>query len=203
MHLPRGTFHSIKKKVSLKLLLTEILQSQFSGIVVISTKNGGITLVLRQGQAILVEYAHLAGITAFDELHTIDDLPVDAELSTLTDIQIGLAVEYNRAYAVKSTPGTVVFFVKKSQTFPAVENHRISVEKADGQNLGSVTKNVQVPPSPPAIDSPHVLVEGDLNALDTMDLEKMAGKIRVNAKNIARNLDLDHLVADEYQNRVG
>ena len=197
MHLPRGTFHSIKKKVSLKLLLIEVLQSRFSGIVLISTMNGGLTLVLRQGQAILVEYAHHAGTQALDELHTIDDLQVDAELSTLTDIQIGLAVEYNRAYTVKSTPGAVVFFAKKSQTSPAVENRRITVEIADGQNLGSETKKVQVPPSPPVIDTPHVLFDGDLNALDTMDLEKMAGKIRVNAKNIARNLDLDHLVADE------
>ena len=197
MHLPRGTFHSIKKKVSLKLVLTEVLQSRFSGILTISDGCGGITLVLRQGQIILAEYNALHGTQAFDELSKIDDLLVDAELSILTDVQMGLAIDYNRAYTVTSASGPVVFFAKKSQATSTLEDRKTYTGTIDSQISGFHMKNLQVPSLHPALDDPNALFDGDLSVLDTMDLEKMAGKIRVNAKHIAKNLDLDHMVDDE------
>lgn len=197
MHLPRGTFHSIKKKVSLKLVLTEVLQSRFSGILTISGGCGMVLLVLRQGQIILAEYNTLRGSQAFDKLSQIDDLQVDAELSTLSDVQMGLAIDYNRAYTVTSAPGTVVFFAKKSHSTPTLEGRKMCTGTIDSSISGFHMKNPQDPSSLPAFDDPNALFDGDLNVLDTMDLEKMAGKIRVNAKHIAKNLDLDHMVDDE------
>ncbi len=183
MQLPRGTFYAIRKGTTLPSLLAEAAQSRFSGSMLISSRTEISCLVILQGQVILAEHRHLGGDSALQEIQQYGDRSVDAEWTMLSDVQMKLALEFNKGRLVSPGPGSSVLFTKKEPAVPET-----------GTRLFASKTTIPVTPRITDPGDLETLVNGDLEALDRIDLEKMAGKMRVNAMAIANKLDLDHLV---------
>jgi hypothetical protein len=188
MQLPRGTFYGIRKDTTIPSLLSEAAQSRFTGSILISSREGSLCLVIQRGQVILAEYRHLVGDLALQEIQQHTGSQVDAELTTLNEVQMNLALEFNRGYSVTPVPGSSVFFGKKESVIPEAGKRPLFAS-----GIGA--------PTPRRITDPadlDLLVNGDLEALDRIDLEKIAGKMRISAVTIANKLELDHLVNGEW-----
>jgi hypothetical protein len=97
MQLPRGTFLSIKRSTKVGDLLIDLQELKFTGVCTISSKTGNGTIVLKSGKRILAEFRNTSGDAAWDDLLKISGEKVDASLSTLTDAQIQLSLEFNKS----------------------------------------------------------------------------------------------------------
>jgi hypothetical protein len=96
MQLPRGTFLSIKRSMKVGDLLMEIQEMKFTGMCTVSFRSGNGTIVFKYGKRILAQYQDTPGDAAWDELQKITGEKVDASLSTLTEAQIQLSLEFNK-----------------------------------------------------------------------------------------------------------
>lgn len=97
MQLLRGTFLSIKRSTKVGDLLIDLQELKFTGVCTISSRNGNGTIVLKSGKRILAEVRNTTGDAAWDDLLKISGDKVDASLSTLTDAQIQLSLEFNKS----------------------------------------------------------------------------------------------------------
>jgi|GEM_PF-2558991 len=201
MKLPHGTFHSIKKNKLLKELIKEVHEQGFTGSILIFVNNIPSAIVVKNGVIILAEYLHLSGNDALREINKFGDQLVDAEFTNFTDIQLSLAQEFNKSSRVQGSFGSPILFVKKEQF--QVENSglikdddttKISNEMVTTNPISSYRNNKNFD----SYNSGNTFSDS-LEALETIDLEKMEGKIRINAKNIAKKLDFDHLIVDEQE----
>ena len=188
MQLPRGTFYGIRKNTTIPSLLSEAAQSRFTGSILISSREGSSSLVIQRGLVILAEYRHLVGDLALQEIQQHTAGQVDAELTTLNEVQMKLALEFNRGHSVTPAPGSSVLFGKKESVMPEAGRPPLFAQGSKALTTRRIT-------DPADLDS---LVNGDLEALDRIDLEKIAGKMRISAVTIANKLELDHLVDGEW-----
>jgi hypothetical protein len=187
MQLPRGTFHSIKKHVAFQSVLDEAGAAPFTGSIVISFPDGVAFLVLEAGKTVLAAYQGLCGKEAFQRMGQMAEVRVDAELSILNTSQLALAKEFNKSCQTKLESGSAIIFGKKETPPPTV----LPEQKTSIKPVSLFHQ-----PSRRTFGEGEVenLLNGDLDALDRMDLTKMSGKFRTNAESIARELNLDHLV---------
>ncbi len=147
MQLPRGTFREIKKGKKLGDILTELEHSRFSGVCSISFTDTTGTLVMKSGKCILAEYAKFAGDAAYEELEGMPDREVDAALSTLTEAQIQLSLEFNKPARI----------IKTGKTFPG---HRKTVEPSV-KVVRPTKENVHQPTPAPRIHTPSHAMPGN------------------------------------------
>jgi hypothetical protein len=96
MQLPRGTFLNIKRSTKVGDLLAELQDMKFTGICSISFGLVNGTAVFKSGKRILAQYKDILGDAAWDELQKITGEKVDASLSTLSEAQIQLSLEFNK-----------------------------------------------------------------------------------------------------------
>jgi hypothetical protein len=203
MKLPRGTFHSIKKGILFRLLLDEMEKTKFTGFCTISYGTETCTLVLNSGIYILADFAKSEGDEAWQKMQKMLDMKVDAGLTTLNAAQLQLTREFN-------PHATLPSFVRKSptrQVRTGIINSGIRrKEDIPGSGVrGSTLENRkdQGPHEPeikPAETHPEengTNIDRDMEALDKMDIDEMAKKIRENFKVTIGNLDLDHLIENE------
>jgi hypothetical protein len=112
---------------------------------------------------------------------------VDAELATLNETQLTLAKEFNKPCEIKNgSVSSIIFGNKESSPVPdavPVQGKQVTHHRPRERNPGE--------------GEIENLINGDLEALERIDLNKISGKFRVNAESIARELNLDHLVADQ------
>jgi len=133
MQLPRGTFREIQKNKKAHEILADLDNSRFSGVCSISSKENVCTLVLKSGKCILAEYKGLKGNGALQEfLNSTSDEKVDTALSTLTDAQIQLSLEFNKAEHVSQSPHIRHDAQKpeSAKNLSETPSHRIIVKKA-------------------------------------------------------------------------
>ncbi len=207
MQLPRGTFHSIRKHVTFQSLLDEASSEQYTGSMLISFHGGVASLVLETGRTVLATYKETCGREALQQLEQMGDVQVDAELTLLNESQMALAKEFNKSCRTQFESG--VFFgktepprefatspprepVKGPPREPATEPSRGSLpeQKTIIRSVSRVPRTPQRTFSEGEVDH---LLNGDLDALDRMDIAKISGKFRMSAKSIARELNLDNL----------
>ncbi len=194
MQLPRGTFHSIKKHVTVRALLDEASTIRFSGSIFVSFRDGTASMVLESGKTVLAAYGEMNGKKAYDQIGQMEEVHVDAELTILNESQLGLAKEFNKLCRTNTDTGSAIFFGKKEspQGIPSEQKTKIiPVTRKEIPSPG--TADQQAPQRTFGEGEVEHLLNGDLDALDRMDLEKMSGKFRMNAQSIARELNLDHL----------
>ncbi|HPX73551.1 MAG TPA: hypothetical protein PLV96_06775 [Methanoregulaceae archaeon] len=95
MQLPRGTFRTLKRGISLDDLADELKNERFSGSCTITRDKSEIVMVFRNGSLILASYGDMEGNAAWERIQSTGTDPVDAALSSLTEAQLGLALEFN------------------------------------------------------------------------------------------------------------
>ncbi len=187
MQLPRGTFQSIRKSISIVRLIEEAMDAQFSGYLSFVLGGEKCTIVMDGGKWILLELGSLCGKEAFERLRALDNPEVDAEVIALTPVQLELARQYNKAAAwqvsfVSAQP------VQKRMETPRRESARESPARKTAEKGVQAANTVPLQKVSPDSD--------DLALLDSMDLEKITEKMRANSKLIAEKLELDHLVKE-------
>ncbi len=96
MQLPRGTFLSIKRSKKVGDLFFELQEMKFTGVCTLSFKSMNGTVVFKQGKRILAQYMDTTGEVAWDEFQKMSGEKVDSSLSTLTEAQIQLSLEFNK-----------------------------------------------------------------------------------------------------------
>ncbi len=194
MQLPRGTFHSIKKHVTVRSLLDEASALHFTGSILVSFRDGGASLVLESGKTVLAAYQEIQGKAALERMEGMGDKPVDAELTLLNESQMGLAKEFNKSCRTNLETGSVVVFGKKDRArdIPSIQE-TVVVPIERGVRPARDSSAPRAPRRTFSEGEVEHLLDGDLEALDRMDLAKMSGKFRINAESIARDLNLDHL----------
>jgi hypothetical protein len=114
MQLPRGTFREIRKNVAIGSLLHELDREKFSGVANISSQSRTGTLVFKAGKCILVKVQNNCGDAGWDELQKAASDEMDAALSLLDDLQINMALEFNKPCRI----------LKSGKQAPAQAPHR-------------------------------------------------------------------------------
>jgi hypothetical protein len=100
MQLPRGTFLTIKRSTKFGDLFSELHEMKFTGVCTISAKSGNGTIVFKHGKRILAEFQNTTGDSAWDDVQKIISEKGDASLSTLSEAQIQLSLEFNKTCLV-------------------------------------------------------------------------------------------------------
>jgi hypothetical protein len=100
MQLPRGTFLTIKRSTKFGDLFSELHEMKFTGVCTISYKAGNGTIVFKLGKRILAEFQKTTGDTAWEDFQKIISEKADASLSTLSEAQIQLSLEFNKTCLV-------------------------------------------------------------------------------------------------------
>src|SRR4030043_121541 len=96
MQLPRGTFLTIKRSTKCGDLFSELHEMKFTGVCTISYKTGNGTIVFKHGKRILAEFQNTTGDSAWEAFQKIISEKADASLSTLSEAQIQLSLEFNK-----------------------------------------------------------------------------------------------------------
>ncbi len=73
---------------------------KFTGVCTISYKTGNGTIVFKHGKRILAEFQNTTGDSAWDAFQKIISEKADASLSTLSEAQIQLSLEFNKTCLV-------------------------------------------------------------------------------------------------------
>lgn len=214
MQLPRGTFREIKKNQNTGDILESLEREQFTGICGLSFRDHISTLVLKAGKCILAEYETYKGDSALKQLlSALADKQIDIALSTLTETQVKLSLEFNREERIVHSqyslsvsrdlldqPMITAPDTTRKKTGPAKKiadtsppGLKIPVKKptATGQ---TVTIPVQKEGEPGPGDSAQLESESELDALDGINLDQMTDKIRDECKTMVKNLQMDHLI---------
>ncbi|MEN6396459.1 MAG: hypothetical protein ABFC78_08255 [Methanoregula sp.] len=215
MQLPRGTFREIQKNQKAGTVLEELERELFSGICSISCRDTVSTLVLRSGKCILAEYDTFKGDTALEHLLTaLTDENIDTALSTLTETQIQLSLEFNTTSRItkigqtrsisrkpRHAAGQVTQrpVVRKSgptpagtnaPSHPAPKNPVKVIPKSSKTAPAPFPKEDEIPPGGTPDDDKEI----DLETLDSLNIEQMTDKIRDECKIMVKNLHMDHLM---------
>lgn len=231
MQLPRGTFQAIKREISLNDLTNELKKDQFTGYCTFSRNNSDIIMVFRNGSLLLASYDDLEGGTALNRIIDLGNDRFDAVLSSLSDMQVKLALEFNSNARVRKTPahrehapvppvppvhpGT---HEKAARVAPGGPRHRDIPEVKKPE----ITEDLQLPPenggvaaaaniqedSPARSDQTDIASEDEysslykeLEALDSMDIDSMTQKIRNNCLVMIEKLHLEHLIEPKKRRR--
>ena len=220
MQLPWGTFREIRKKGVLGSILSELEQTRFTGACGIVTGPATGTFVYRDGICILARFRGIAGSKGFSEMQKSAGDVVDVIISTLDDAQIRLSREFNAACILKE-PGMVtpdqpaagkkpvdgvhygdvkptVRVSRKRPVIPAgtpqdISRNRLPKKDAIRRVLVHSHEDKR---AVPADNISFVLddIESDMNALDSMDLDKVTSRIRRDCKILVQSLDLEYLM---------
>lgn len=224
MKLPRGTFHSIKKGILFHSLLEEMEKTRFTGYCTISFGLETFSLVLNSGIYILADYDKLEGEHAWQKMHKLLEMKVDASLTTLNPAQLELAREFNPHATLPSfvrksptrqvrtgttSPGTKRkdessrngvpggYPEQQKKQVPNAGPHTPTSEQHPAQQIsptGTAQSPVEQQASGTGTEEGGSNIERDLEALDNMDIDEMTKKIRENCKVTIEQMDLDHLI---------
>lgn len=137
MQLPRGTFRTLKRGISLEELADELKNERFSGSCTITRDKCEIVMVFRNGSLILARYDDREGNAAWERIKGIGTDTVDAALSSLTEAQLGLALEFNSNARIQR--GTL-----RERQEPVISLKSVETKKADiTADKGIPTSNTQ------------------------------------------------------------
>ena len=227
MQLPRGKFRSVIKGVALNSLIQELAEVRYTGDITISREHEMISLVIQRGRYILAEYGSLRGDPAWEAINALGEAIIDAILADFSDAELKLAIEFNEPCLLSSQIITRVFKVPrekvkepvpqekpaelpsaasspplpKMDTAPAAETPleapgvwakaevAHAVAEVSGLGGGEV--------SPADGYDELALLHMEMSALDDVDVEHIATKIRKNAKGIVKKLHLGHLMTEK------
>jgi hypothetical protein len=206
MQLPRGSFHSIRRGMVLHLLLDEIEKSGFSGYCTVIHDAVKCTLVLNSGNYILAEYGKTEGDAAWLKIHDLMTKKVDAALTSLSEAQLKLCIEFNSPAElhepVKWASGrpvkTVLPHVRSEALVRPEPRHAKNVKKSgrtSGISVNAVAKPHEGIKAQRPVENEEIeILERDLGSLDDAKLDEMTRKIRENCMIAVEKLHLDHLI---------
>jgi hypothetical protein len=215
MQLPRGTFREIKKSISVSALLGELEKTEFSGVCSISYESLAATIVFKMGSCILADFKEQSGNAAWIELQKIGDSDVDAAISTLDEAQIQLSLEFNKKSGVQKagmtgskTSSRISAHTQQKKPVPAhppapsplsLKTHRTETTVSRKPPAGY---QPAIPANPPetdkkktdAADEEPNSFDQDIETFDSMNLDNMTDKIRIDCKAMIKQLELEHLI---------
>ncbi|MDH7593882.1 MAG: hypothetical protein QHG99_05955 [Methanomicrobiales archaeon] len=201
MQLPRGIFQSIRKGAPLREILGEMGASRFTGYLSFFIQDAKWTVVLEKGRLILADCGTVCGKAALELLSALDNTEVDAELFCLTDAQVELTREFNKncVLRVESEPLKVMNPAREPPREPVSRKEMIKPREEAIASPHRYSGPVKASESPKDLrrGSGAAGQNDDLSLLDTMDLERIAEKMKENSRVIAEKLELDHLVREK------
>jgi hypothetical protein len=101
MELPRGRFLSVVRNTIVSFLFEDLSDTLFTGYCVITGDQGHAVIVLEKGSIVLAEYNDYKGNSALEGLRSSLNMPVNAQLNELSDLQLKLALEFNSGCRVR------------------------------------------------------------------------------------------------------
>lgn len=183
MQLPSGTFHSHKKSIKIGNLLKELAEKRFSGHCTIQIGNNTATLVFKDEACILADCPPKRGEEALAELMNLPEDIYDAELYTLTSLQINTCLAYNELYKTRKLTKTIVSETKipelQKNKFPADIEAIQNVEQTQPRNYDDDDFNEQI------------------RTFEKMNVEAMSDRLRANLRDVIIGLDLGHLIEEK------
>jgi len=224
MQLPRGKFRSVIKGVALNSLIQELAEVRYTGCVTISLRQEAISLVIQRGRYILAEYGSLRGDAAWRAMMALGEPTIDAILSDFTDPELKLALEFNDAFLL---PAQVDLRMAKPPREKAREPSPAERPQGQPAGAPAPPAPEEAPAPGPATPLPFgtwskvdmaqaiaadqggseipsageydelALLRMEMSALDDVDVEHIATKIRKNAKGIVKKLHLGHLMTEK------
>ncbi len=211
MQLPRGTFRTIKRGGNLPALFQELKNYRFTGYCQSLNENEMILFVFDKGYIRLAEVGSLRGDEALEKIPDTAHRTFDILLHDLTPSQLRLAIEFNPSFETRPKnktlqrlrlggdsegigPTAAIHRASFDKRFPAIEGREtpptLSLQKDAGVQLPEKSRKNHEVPVVPQDD----LFAHDLDVLDSMDVEGMTTKFRINCLQIMERLDLDHLI---------
>jgi len=222
MILPHGSFHSTKKGVLLQEMMNDLCVTKFTGECMISEGQTTWLMVYLQGSCILAEYNNRKGAEALQEIQFIKESFVDISLSTYTNAQVKLVLEFNEQERIRplrnpshdqiqeggssletnERSGNLTNYqTEEADSFRADEKV-VPFEEKGSFDFESVDKNH---PSEASTFTPldekeeldqYSLFHRDLDSLREPDVEMMAKRIHNNLKISVEKLNLGYLMEE-------
>ena len=211
MQLPRGSFHSIKRGISLHSLLDEMEKSGFSGYCTISYDALTCTLVLHSGNYVLAECGKSEGDAAWVKILELLTKKVDAALSDLTDTQLKLCMEFNASAELLQPVSRVNHQPPTKPVLPHVRSEALTGQeprhprtgdrpgKSSGTAVRTATRAAKntsgsIQSQQPVETDEAEIINREIETLDDLNLDEMTKKIRENCVMTVEKLHLEHLI---------
>jgi len=183
LNLPRGNFYALKKSIIPKLLINELKNSRFFGYAIILRKDRKTTLVFKDETCILADCPPKRGEEALAELMNLPEDIYDAELYTLTCLQMNACIVYNELYETTKLTKTTVSETKipelQKDKFPADIEAIQNVAQTQPRNYDDDDFNEQI------------------RTFEKMNIEDMSDRLRANLRDVIIGLDLGHLIEEK------
>ncbi|MCK4269493.1 MAG: hypothetical protein KAW93_03340 [Methanogenium sp.] len=184
LNLPRGNFYALKKSIIPKLLINELKNSRFFGYVIILIEDRKATLVFKDEACILADCPPKRGEQALAELMDLPEDTYDAELYTLTYLQMNVCIEYNELYETTKLTKTTVSETK----IPELQKDKFPADIEAIQNVAQT--------QPRNYDDDDDFNE-QIRTFEKMNIEDMSDRLRANLRDVIRGLDLGHLIEEK------
>jgi len=181
MQLPRGRFDRFVRDRTVLGIIEELRDSGYSGRCSAVVGGSAVELVFEEGFIILAESSANSGADTLVELHSTPGGTVSAELSVFDPSQLKLAKEFN--------PKCVVAKEAFDSLFSNVPGKNETPGEVSADEPGTVPGD-EVEEAPE--DEP-----GEEFTLDESEIESITASFRSGAKDLLKNINLDHLVIEE------
>jgi hypothetical protein len=227
MQLPRGKFRSVIKGVALNSLIQELAEVRYTGVITITREHEVISLAIQRGRYILAEYGSLRSDPAWEAINALGEAIIDAILADFSDAELKLAIEFNEPYLLSSQILTRVFRAPRERVkeplppekpaepasaAPGPPLPKMDTAPAEGTPLGAPGVWAKAEAAHAVAEAAGLgggeaspadgydelaLLHMEMSALDDVDVEHIATKIRKNAKGIVKKLHLGHLMTEK------
>lgn len=210
MQIPPSTVQSVEKEVRIRELLDRLAASRFSGYCVITHKECICSLIFSEGKPLLAEYPAEKGGSAWRQIQAIREKKADAVTYSLTPAQIGLTLKFNESCRIADAPAerppdprsptTVIKPVTAKGSRDRNVKIKAVITSRDAAGHSPVPHEVKeekssTPKGRPPRKIPHA--EGGLDQISLESLKGLKESFRVDAASLLKELDLEHLIAEE------
>ena len=209
MQLPRGTFRTIKRGSNLPALIQELRDCRFTGYCKSLHGSHLIMFVCDKGYIRLAEFGTLKGDDALEKMLYSSHGTVDTTLHDLTFAQLRLAIEFNPSFEIRLKNKTKER-IRRDDHLGTISlagtTHREIIHKNNNSMDRGAPFNIPnnnesfVHPSEKSPNNDNTqkltgadLLEQELDAIDSIDIEGMTAKFRTSCMQIMEQLDLEHL----------
>jgi hypothetical protein len=95
MELPRGRFIRVMRDTVVSFLFRDLSDNCFTGYCIMTNDQINAVVVLEKGRIVLAEYNNFMGNSALKCFDSCMNIPVNAQINELNELQLELALEFN------------------------------------------------------------------------------------------------------------
>lgn len=180
MQLPRGRFDRFVQDGTILGIIKELRNSGYSGRCSAIIGESAVELIFEEGIIILAESSSNVGADMLAKLRSDPGGTVSAELSVFDSSQLKLAKEFNpKCVVAKDAFQSFLSISPETNELPENEN-------ADESGTGPGNN----------VDEAPGKEDSEVFGLDEAEIDSIVGKFRSGARDLLKNINLDHLVVE-------